>query len=262
MAFPPIESVTLYSDAGGTDHDVPYPTTADGDLLILVWSNDGSGADLPTFSGDWATNELQSGNHGGGGYGLTYLICDGAETGTHLVTTPSGEESTCYTIRILAANWHGTTPPEDVIGSPGGYFPDCGSLAPSWGSDDTLWICWSARDHSNASVLDWPLPDNQNTMAGNGGTEPGAICSDELAQASLDPDAWEWNSSAVSIAGMIAIRPATAATVFNAAIRARAALRSLVAAYKTEVVITDVSGDENWTDGEQDIPITGSGFTG
>lgn len=213
-AFPTITSTTTSEETANTaSHTVSYPaTTANGDLLILLFSNDGA-SDTPTLPGTWGTNELTNGDQGGGGYAVSYLIADGTEGGGSItVTTPSVEQSSAAMLRILAADWHGTTPPEILMGTASlTASPDVGSLSPSWGSEDTLWISLAFRDRGTFTVSTWPLPDNQTNML-NGTSNQGAFSSDELAQASLDPSAWLWSVSTSNIAGVLAVRPAAAAT--------------------------------------------------
>ena len=215
MTFPAI--VSIDSDEGSstntTSFSVNYPSTSDGDRILIFGQCDGSGDSLGLPSGQWSDNEVFTGTAGAMGVLLSYYDCDGTESGTFTVTVTSGETVDIILLLLDAGTFHSAAP-EYTFGTPSGTTsPDVGTLTPSWGSGDTLWIAFSAKDAGDGSVTTWPLPDNQTTASQNSDL---AICTDELAQASLDPSTWVWSESSAKVAAIIAVRGIAAAGALTA----------------------------------------------
>ncbi len=212
MAFPVFESVAHLGWTGNqTTGELPWGTTAAGDLLIGLGQCDGGSPDVPEFPvgvNDFDA-ELVSQNEGQHGMSMAYRICDGDETGNFTMNVTSLEVVDVFLIRILAANWHGTTPPAVLLGSQvSSATPDVGSLNPAdWGTEETLWIAWRAGDNGGITVVAYPMAGNQHQHSGLGNN---SICSVESEVAALDPDAWSLSGSDQCTAGIIAVRPAAA----------------------------------------------------
>jgi len=200
-----VESVTEEGSASdSTSHSIPYPEINEGDLLFLFAGCDGTG-DTITLPGLFGTNELENGGHGGGGYAVSYIISDGTESGNISITISSTETLDVFWVRILAKDWHGVTPPESVVGTGSSTdAPDCGALAPSWGKSSALWLCWTAKDHSDVGIDAYPLPANNNRNEIN---ESLHVCTDVIEAETFDPPAWAFDATFAMIAGMVAVRP-------------------------------------------------------
>jgi len=159
MTIPTITSVDAYgSNTAEEPALIPYPATDDGDLLIIFIGCDGS-ADTPDFpTGDWLTNVMcaETSPAGGHGYGVSYIIADGTETGNVEVGFSAGTEQwSAYIWRIK--DWDDTTPPEITNPRVGDNGNDtvAVSLNPSWdsSSDDTLWI-WHITNDGGDQIVD------------------------------------------------------------------------------------------------------------
>ena len=210
MAFPVAATKgTAYSSAGSsvTSHAVAYPASiAAGDLLLLICGVDGiTGAvTAPGFT----TLTQQVG--GSERIGILYKWASGSESGTVTVTTAT-EQMTARMWRITGA--HNSTPPEVatfVGASSANYDPP--SLTASWGVEDTMWVAVASVNGGPGTVTAYPLPDNQeNSSSGGSGAAGYAACSDELAQATLNPGTFT-GTAQTYVAATIAIRPAGAAS--------------------------------------------------
>ncbi len=205
MTFPVITSIVEQGSASesGT-YTSPWGTTVNSDLLLLITQNDGGG-DTITPDSDFIT--LVEDNQGNVGQTFAYRICDGTETGNFTNAISSAESYDQMLIRILAANWHGTTPPEILLGTQvTSDSPDVGSLNPTgWATEDTLWISWCTQDQGAATISTYPFADNNTAATTNGNL---GMCSEESAVAANDPAAWLWSASDQRVASIIAVRPA------------------------------------------------------
>lgn len=214
MTTPAIVSVdTFGNNTGNTQAPYTYPTTEDGDLLVLLHANDGGGDDKPSFaSTDFTELRSQSQNdHGGGpfGYGAAYLICDGTETGSFNVFHPSTEAWSGLLIRIN--NWHGTTPPE--IGAHSVATTDgTGAVAitPSgWDSsvDDTLFLWYHGTDGTAVVLNTFPPEVADNNQQHSAGTSAPnvAIATDDSATATKNVAAQTSNMSLSVVHGEMLI---------------------------------------------------------
>lgn len=204
MAFPVIDSIAFGGTTSGSNFTTPWPaSTSVGDIVIIFGQCDGGG---DTLSSDTEFTDLLDYNSGNIGILVSYAILDGTETGTFATGIDTVESGDIISIHILAANWHGTTPPEEIVGEQlVTDNPDVGELTASWGSADNLWIPFCVQDQGANTISTYPLPDNNTVATTNGNL---GICSDELAQAALDPDAWLWSGADQHVAGMVVLRPA------------------------------------------------------
>lgn len=204
MAFPQVTRGTAYNSAGSslTAHPIPVPASvASGDLLVIMASVDGNAG---TVSMTGFTELLSDPHSSSVRLWIGYKIAVGSESGTITLTTPS-EQCTAQMWKITS--WHGTTPPEVTSAEGTSANPDPPSLSPSWGSADTLWIAGLSMNGGPGTVSVYSLPDNQVVEnSGGSGSSGHAFCSDELAQATLDPGTFTCTSQAW-LAFTLAVRP-------------------------------------------------------
>lgn len=214
MAFPSADT-QVDTDFGTSVTSMPVnmPATVNsGDLLITLvsvrnagtWTNPSGWDDISTLS--------QTG--GGGGVGKTngfYKIADGTEAGTTPTWTASVATSAAWqTIRIT--NWHGTTPPEATTISGDATAANPPNLAPSWGTDDNLWIVVAGHAAVSAAAFT-AAPTNYTGFANNGASSGGAAVSiasanRQLNASSEDPGAFTaGGSNRFWASGTIAVRP-------------------------------------------------------
>jgi hypothetical protein len=193
-----------------------YPTNlAAGNLILAFVATDGEAA------ATWPSGWVQKVGFplGAVGQHIAAKISDGTETGTFTLGLDASEQGAWRIFRIT--EWYGgslgTTSGHDADGldfaSPGTgsptNTPNPPSLDPAtWTSEDTLWFASCAVDTSR-TISVWPLPDlNTSDVSGGAGGATLGICSDELAQASLDPGTFTISASDDWKAATIAIRPA------------------------------------------------------
>jgi hypothetical protein len=158
MAFPTIPTTgasTLLSattTTASTTHTFPNMTTlapAAGDLIIAVcvqYTGGSGGSPNDQFSAWGAslteTADLETTTADDLAVGVAHKVAAGSESGTFTVTSATAARSVNFLMRIPAATWHGTTIPEVAAAVRAtGAAADAGSLSPSWGAGDTLWIC-------------------------------------------------------------------------------------------------------------------------
>ncbi len=202
---------SLESGASATSRTVDLPAgVAAGDLIIAFIAKDkGSTANWPS---PWveiveASNSIEASLF------VAYLIASGGETSV-TVTDASGpgDRSHHIAIRIPAASWHGTTPPEAVAAITGNSnAPNSGSLTPSWGAADTLWIStFAVVDFDTNSVTSYPTNYTDNNLSyGPTGSSAGiAIASRELNAATDDPGQFTLSGGNYWVAATVAVRPA------------------------------------------------------
>ena len=207
MAFPVIAGSQLSGEGASVNtHDVTLPASvAAGDLIIAWIFKDGNS----TFA--WPSPWVELADQTISTVAcmtIGYLIASGGETTVAVTATGTAERSTHIAIRITG--WHGTTPPAiSTVATGASTTPNPGSLNPAaWDVEDTLWIASYGIDSGVPSA--YPLPDN-NISSGASPTSAayGGICSDELAQASLDPGTFTNSTSDNWAAYTIAVRPAS-----------------------------------------------------
>lgn len=214
MAFPTIAQIQLSSRASNAvDDTVTLPTStaiAAGDLIIIFHFTDGAALSA-TVPGSWV--EIKDAAMAGSPNGrvfVAYLIASGGETSV-TVTKGASERFTAIAIKVLAAEWHGVTPPEISTGATGtSATPDPDSLTASWGSADNLWVAIMGMDDSlGTNTVDaYPYASNNQKATAVSSAAGGAICTTESAVATLDPSAYTIAPSDEWWAGLMAIRPA------------------------------------------------------
>jgi len=191
---------------------------AAGDLIIAFLAQDKNYT--ATWPSPWVELVDQA-NSTAVSLHVGYLIATGGETSV-IVTTSAAERTQHYAIRISAASWHGTTPPEKNLsgvtadtGSSG--TPNSGSLTPSWGSADTLWISTLAMADPAVQfpVTGWPTNYTDNNLSngtGDNSTAGIALATRNLAATTEDPGAFTVTGSEAWAASTIAVRPSANTT--------------------------------------------------
>lgn len=219
MAFPTVQTRSgTTGSANATTLTAALPASiARGDLLIAVFSRDGTGA-MTWGTGLAGWHVLLDANDTGTAACkliVAYRIADGSESGDLSVVSPS--EAWCArTWRISGVDPN--TPPAVATAGDGGTGstnPNPPSLNPAdWGTEDTLWIAASAGD-GNVAYTAGPASYGQTDfrLATNGTTGDRCAlgCAErELNAASEDPGTFT-RASEDWIAATIGIRPAPAA---------------------------------------------------
>lgn len=156
MAFPQVlgrQSSSRATDA--TTHDVVLTAFSAGDLVVIVYSTDGSGASnwTTTSTNDgaggpftWQKPMADENNSGGCNGGVRWRIMSGSETSPQEFTTSASETFTSRAYVIDDGTYNATTPVEVASSEQNTQDPDPPSLTPSWGALDTLWIAAYASD--------------------------------------------------------------------------------------------------------------------
>ncbi len=186
-----------------------------GDLIIAFAAKDKD--NTATWPSPWVEIVEQS-NSIEGSLFVAYLIAAGGETEVDVTTTPNPDRTHMIAIRIPAASWHGTTPPEKNLSglaanTGNSANPDSGSLTPSWGLADTLWISTNAFvDLDVGSITGYPTnyTDNNLSHIQNGSAVGITIASRELRATDDDPGQFTASISRHWLASTIAVRAAGA----------------------------------------------------
>ncbi len=210
MSFPIVQGVTTSTQAANSTTTVINlpPGVAAGELVLAFLGTD-SGAGANTWPSPWV--ELKDDAGTGFEAGIAYLIASGGETS--VTVTHSTERGNAIAMRI--SGWHGTTPPEVTTAATGSSTtPNPGSLTPSWGADDTLWIAAMFADDSAVPfpVTAWPTnyTDNQTQGSTAASACDVAIATRNLNAASEDPGTFTMTGTETWSAYTVAVRPAAA----------------------------------------------------
>lgn len=199
-----------------TSMAVNMPATVDaGDLLIAIVSvrNALTWNTIPT---GWNKISESAGGGSVGELSIFYKIADGSEDGGTATWVASVGSSAAWMV-IRVTGWHGTTPPEVGTAASGDASnANPPSVAPSWGSDDNLFIAVAGNAATGETTGFTAAPTNYGSLRNNGASSGGATCNvasatRQLAAASDDPGTFTPNSNRFWAAQTIAIRPAAAA---------------------------------------------------
>ena len=212
MAFPVVAgSQTSQQTTNSTSSNVTLPANIQaGDLIIAFVAAD-SGAGAMTWPSPWVEIKDDAGT--GFQFSVGYLIASGGET--TVAVTHGSERSNHLAIRITG--WHGTTPPEiTAVASGSSTTPNPGSLSPSWGAADTLWIAVLGCDNTTTDpfpITAWPTNYDSNHLSNNTATSAAdvAIATRELNATSDDPGTFTMTGTETWNAYTIAVRPAASA---------------------------------------------------
>jgi hypothetical protein len=209
---PVVESITSYKNtSSASTHAVTMPAIVSaGDLLLAICSSRNA-AGTWSASG-WSILQTLT------GAGVLYKTAAGTEGGTTETFSLSGSGRVQVTIRRISG-WHGTTPPElqSTNSTTSTNNPNPPSLAPSWGSANTLWIAFfcaiNGKIINTTHVTGWPTnySDGRTINSHGNGTEGVNVSASRgLAASSDDPGAFTLTTEATGnfyLVGTIAVRP-------------------------------------------------------
>lgn len=217
MTFPTVAATNQGNDTvNGTSHTINLPASiSSGDLLIVAVSMDGNTS--LTWPAGWTALSGPTNSGGDGTLEARYRIADGSEGATITITTAASEAQSHISWRITG--WHGTTPPE--AGTPAtanNSSPDPPSVAPSWGSEDNLYIAVMGWGVSTSNISAYPTNYSISQMtdaASNVGIAAIAIAGRELAASSDNPGTATIGSNSTWAANTLVVRPAAGGTTYN-----------------------------------------------
>lgn len=189
-----------------TSHDVPIPAgTTSGDLLIAIAVIDGTSGSETAPSG-WSALlnvDESTGTHRVIGW---YKTAGASESATTF-TTAASEKSTTVVYRIDGQD-SGTAPEAATAEGAGDTSPgDPPNLAPSWGSEETLWIAFVGLDTADEPTGAPSGYANLATDSAGGSTGTGYGIAYKVATSSSDNPGAFTGGSSEWCAATIAVRP-------------------------------------------------------
>lgn len=216
MAFP---SPALSQGAAETGSDttctVTVPAVSAGDLLLIVFANDGTAT--TTWGGPaWTTIVTRAGANAVSAESKARKI-DGTEGwsdgGTFNVTFSANEAGTATVVKVPAAEWSGNI--ADVQGSSlvstSSNSPNPPSIDPT-GTGDNLILAFCAYDLGTITITAWPTnyADNHTNHRGanSAGVGIGIATRNVTGGAVEDPGAFTMSAIDGNHAGVIVIPPA------------------------------------------------------
>jgi len=233
-----------------TTHNVTMPATVDaGDLLIVLFSNDGSATVTdPDGAGAWTqiSTQVDSGNNIRGS--VWAIDAAGTEDGTNVnFQTSATERATSQVYRIPASLWEGNIASVAAasVDNGSGTAPNPPNFDPAgWGTENTLWIAYAATS-SHTSITSYPTNYTNGTFnisnAGGGNAEASTFSARRAIRAAAeDPGAFTLGGgNAPGVSFTIAVRPPTFAyTGANRVVQSALYSQPQVAAY-SRMIDTD-----------------------
>jgi hypothetical protein len=208
VTFPQVGgSATSSRTTNAIDDVVTLPASvASGDLVLVFHYSGGGGT--RTFPSPWV--EIKDVAVGVAfNTGIAYLIASGGETSV-TVTKSATQRFSAIAIRITAASWHGTTPPEVSTGATGdSNIPNPDAVTASWGSADNLFVAVTGYD-TNIAITGYPTNygSNQINSPSSGGSGRGGVATRELAASNDNPGTFTLFEATEWWAGTVVVRPA------------------------------------------------------
>ena len=191
-----------------TSHTVSLPAgLVSGDLLIVGFAtSDDSVITTPTGWTLFANSVFPAAS--AHRFNLYYRQSDGGEGSSVAITTAVAETSAHFSYRISGHINPATQAPEAAVEVEGtSTAPNSGSLSPTGGSNDYLWL--SANAHIGSSVTTDTFPTNYINTISTQTTGIGVgSCQRSLTVASEDPGAFALSASVAWAAFTIAVHPA------------------------------------------------------
>lgn len=207
MAFPAIASTAQGNSGASTQsHTVNLPSGIQaGDLLVVWFVTDGS--PTITFPGGW-TKLVEVASSGAVTGSLYYKTASGSEGSSISVSTDANEGSAHISFRI--PSWNALEASTGATGADAA--PDPGSLSPSWGAADTLWIAFECADNGTRTIS-WnggdPYTSDRAQEAWSSSQGCVASCrSRQYNAASDDPPSVNLSSADQWVAFTLAVQPA------------------------------------------------------
>ena len=211
MAFPSVKSSATSTEASPTTtHSVTLPASIASGDLIWVQANSGS---IETITGPAGFTEKFN-QDSDGSLSVFAKVADGTESSTTISWT-TGTTTISATIAKIIEDWAGALSgleiesPGDTTSSHILTFP---TITASWGSDDNLFIIFSALGRDARTVSTWPTGyvDNRTVIDSGGGTSGtvGIFASRDLASDTDSPSDLLLNSgSGNAIETVAVVRP-------------------------------------------------------
>ena len=141
MATPTVEATNTSNQSPRTSHTVNLPASiAAGDLLLALFSQDGSAANETTWPAGWTEMFDVLGGDDTNVFSAAYRQADGDEGVSITVTTTNSVGSGHNTYRISGAENPATRAPESATSTATNAAPDPPNLTPTGGAKDYLWI--------------------------------------------------------------------------------------------------------------------------
>ena len=218
MAFPTVESVTETSFASATTaHECDLPATVNaGDLLLLIFANDGN--TVQTTPSGWTALDKQT--QGNQVYGGVYAL-DAAGTeggGTVDVVTASAEAGSGHVYRITG--WGGDVATHiDISALAFGTsdLPNPLTVTAGWGSEDNLFLAIACAGDDDESVNTGPINYTNiiDVACGAGANNSGRSYSARrnLAAASDNPGSFDLTGSENWVAWTVVVAPVLGAAI-------------------------------------------------
>lgn len=207
-ATPTIASVAGVADSAATTHAASLPARIyKGSLLLMECASYDQAITTPT---GWTS--LESATTSGGLFTSTfYKVADGSEATSVTVALAGSARLSSRAVKIIGQKSSGfieiATP---VSGNTSG--PDPGTVTPSWGSANNLWIVGAMARSGGSTTLISAYPsgytDNQAESTNNNALGCTAAIASKAATASSDnPAAWTLAGAREVVATTIAVRP-------------------------------------------------------
>lgn len=179
MAFPSVDAVLTQQFASSTStFNIDLPSTvASGDLLLILFAHNDSGAGINLVSGPSGFTHLFEIDNSNYVQAEAWAkVADGTEGGTSVTAEFNVSRSGCAQV-YRVSNWEGTlsglewaTPTTYTLGT--SRTPP--ALSPSWGAADTLWIAFAACGDDDEAFTGAPTSyTNLTSVVSGAGTNAG-----------------------------------------------------------------------------------------
>jgi len=180
-----VKSVTSYvNDTAAASHEVPYPTVAEGDLILVVWLV----PEAWTAVGWDSVEQTPSGNN----FGVLSKTALGSESGSFTVTATGTTRRAAFTI-IVIEDWVEfavslLTDSTEALTPP--------SVTASWGSAENLWLAIGGGRATNWSFTAGPtgfanFTNTKNETNTSTARYQTAVAYKTETTATVTPDAFE-----------------------------------------------------------------------
>lgn len=201
-----LSRTTGATTTNGTAHTITLPTHEAGDLLAVVFGNDGSASvsiNTGSSSAGWRIeNSTVAGTTVCRGTVIWKVCASASET---LALTTSATEQASWVIYRIADGGYVEVAAANNDGSTASVNPP--SLTASHGSDGNLWIAASVRDGSQSSPTSTPASySNLQHIAGSGGANVTVNAMErQLVAATEDPGTFSGGTNGVGVT--LCVRP-------------------------------------------------------
>lgn len=243
MAFPIVETTNTTNGTGASASPVVNLPTGivSGDLLIVLFRTaiGTAGVGWPT---GWTELVESTADASDDAIAIGYRLADGTEGATITLTTSSAKFA-AVAYRISGAEEPATQAPQNSAAVTGtSATPDPGSLSPTGGAKDYLWLWMGGWEAEQTSPPAGNPTNYTNPIGANSGTA-GVIATNcrvasairSLNAVTEDPGSWTISASDDWTAFTVAVHPSSVPTISTA---------------------TMADADRNWDTPSQDIALT------